>query len=173
MCIRDRSYTGTVIKNFKIYKKDSGSSDAFDKISGGKSMIRIAGDNRYATSTAAADALKKSLGVDKFENIIVASGDDYPDALAGSYLAKVKNAPVMLVGKDVNTEADVKQYINKNLKKSGTVYLLGGTGVVTSRFEKSLGDLKVERLGGQTRYETNIAILKAAGVDKDCLLYTS
>ena len=139
-------------------------------IFGSESMIRIAGDNRYATSTAAADALKKSLGVDKFENIIVASGDDYPDALAGSYLAKVKNAPVMLVGKDANTEADVKQYINKNLKKGGTVYLLGGTGVVTSRFEKSLGDLKVERLGGQTRYETNIAILKAAGVDKEDLL---
>ena len=135
-----------------------------------ESSMRIAGDNRYATSTAAADTLKQSLDVDKFENIIVASGDDYPDALAGSYLAKVKNAPVMLVGKDVNTEADVKQYINKNLKKGGTVYLLGGTGVVTSRFEKSLGDLKVERLGGQTRYETNIAILKAAGVDKEDLL---
>ena len=139
-------------------------------IFGSESMVRIAGSNRYATSTAAADALKKSLGVDKFENIIVASGADYPDALAGSYLAKVKNAPVMLVGKDANTEADVKQYINKNLKKGGTVYLLGGTGVVTSRFEKSLGDLKVERLGGQTRYETNIAILKEAGVDKEDLL---
>lgn len=144
--------------------------DAFDKISGGKSMARIAGSNRYATSTAAADALKKSLGVDKFENIIVASGADYPDALAGSYLEKVKNAPVMLVGKDAENEADVKQYISKNLKKGGTVYLLGGTGVVTSRFEKSLGDLKVERLGGQTRYETNIAILKAAGIDKEDLL---
>ena len=151
----------TIVGKFKTVKGD---------IFGSESMIRIAGDNRYATSTAAADALKKSLGVDKFENIIVASGADYPDALAGSYLAKVKNAPVMLVGKDVNTEADVKQYINKNLKKGGTVYLLGGTGVVTSRFEKSLGDLKVERLGGQTRYETNIAILKAAGVDKEDLL---
>ena len=151
----------TIVGKFKTVKGD---------IFGSESMIRIAGDNRYATSTAAADALKKSLGVDKFENIIVASGADYPDALAGSYLAKVKNAPVMLVGKDSNTEADVKQYINKNLKKGGTVYLLGGTGVVTSRFEKSLGDLKVERLGGQTRYETNIAILKEAGVDKEDLL---
>ena len=151
----------TIVGKFKTVKGD---------IFGSESMIRIAGDNRYATSTAAADALKKSLGVDKFENIIVASGADYPDALAGSYLARVKNAPVMLVGKDANTEADVKQYINKNLKKGGTVYLLGGTGVVTSRFEKSLGDLKVERLGGQTRYETNIAILKAAGVDKEDLL---
>ena len=150
-----------IVGKFKTVKGD---------VFGSESMIRIAGSNRYATSTAAADTLKKSLAADKFENIIVASGDDYPDALAGSYLAKVKNAPVMLVGKDANTEADVKQYINKNLKKGGTVYLLGGTGVVTSRFEKSLGDLKVERLGGQTRYETNIAILKAAGVDKEDLL---
>ena len=158
-----------IVGKFKTVKGD---------VFGSESMIRIAGSNRYATSTAAADTLKKSLAADKFENIIVASGDDYPDALAGSYLAKVKNAPVMLVGKDANTEADVKQYINKNLKKGGTVYLLGGTGVVTSRFEagvKKLKDsdgnaVKVERLGGQTRYETNIAILKAAGVDKEDLL---
>ena len=159
-------YTGTLAKSFMIYKDGNIASDLFAN----SDIIRIAGNNRYSTSTAAADALKKSLGVDKFENIIVASGADYPDALAGSYLAKVKIAPVMLVGKDAETEADVKQYISKNLKKGGTVYLLGGTGVVTSRFEKSLGDLKVERLGGQTRYETNIAILKAAGVDKEDLL---
>ena len=162
-------YTGSVVKTFNIIKGEEPEKPK-DPIFGDNAIVRIYGDTRYATSTAAADALKQSLDVDKFENIIVASGDDYPDALAGSYLAKVKNAPVMLVGKDSNTEADVKQYINKNLKKGGTVYLLGGTGVVTSRFEKSLGDLKVERLGGQTRYETNIAILKAAGVDKEDLL---
>ena len=138
-------------------------------------MMRIYGDNRYLTSNAVTDNLKQSLGVDKFENIIVASGADYPDALAGSYLAKVKNAPVMLVGKDADTEADVKQYISNNLKAGGTVYLLGGTGVVTSRFETGVNKLKdsdgnavnVERLGGASRYETNIAILKAAGISAD------
>ena len=162
------SYAGTVCNDGSVNEESGGVIEPdIDDVA---VSVRIAGNNRYATSTAAADALKKSLAADKFENIIVASGDDYPDALAGSYLAKVKDAPVMLVGKDANTEADVKQYINKNLKKGGTVYLLGGTGAVTSRFEKSLGDLKVERLGGQTRYETNIAILKAAGVDKEDLL---
>ena len=148
--------------------------DAYGTLCFDGDMVRIYGSNRYLTASAVADTLKMSLGVDsKFENIIVASGADYPDALAGSYLAKVKNAPVMLVGKDTKSEADVKQYISKNLKAGGTVYLLGGTGAVTSRFEKSLGNLKVERLGGQTRYDTNIAILKAAGVnDEDLLVCT-
>ncbi len=167
-------YTGSIVKTFKITKKTE-TEETDNPVFGDNSIVRIAGSNRYATSNEAADALKKSLGVDKFENIIVASGADYPDALAGSYLAKVKNAPVMLVGKDADTEADVKQYISNNLKAGGTVYLLGGTGVVTSRFETGVKKLKdsddkavnVERLGGASRYETNIAILKAAGISAD------
>ncbi len=143
----------------------------------GQDTVRIYGDNRYGTSKAAANALKQSLNTDKFESIIVASGLNYPDALAGSYLAKVKNGPVMLVGTDTKTEADLRTYISNNLKAGGTVYLLGGTGVVTTRFESSLKKLKissesinVERLGGSTRYDTNIEILKAAGVYNEDLL---
>ena len=129
---------------------------------------RYAGTSRYETALKTADALKKSLKVDKFDYIIVADGNNYPDALAGSFLAKVKKAPLILVDRSVASEDMVGEYIEKNLSNKGTVYLLGGSDVVTARFEKSLKGIDVERLAGTTRYETNLEILneaKASGED--------
>ncbi len=173
------SYAGTVSSDGVVseegYNAVAPDDSEKDNFFGSERMVRIAGNNRFATSIDAADALKKSLGVGKFENIIVAGGNDYPDALSGSYLAKVKNAPVILVGRDADSEADVKQYISENLKAGGTVYLLGGIGVVRLDFENGVKKLRdsdgnavnVVRLGGASRYDTNIAILKAAGINAD------
>lgn len=158
----------TVVFYAKWKKTESKPEGNPDQGSG--SFTRYAGTDRYKTSMIAADALKSSLGVSRFDNIIVASGADYPDALAGSYLAKVKSAPVLLTGTDANSEAAVKQYISTNLNSGGTVYILGGTGVVTSRFESSLSNVNVRRLGGSSRYETNIEILQAAGAGNEDLL---
>ena len=142
-------------------------------IFGDNNIIRYAGTNRYETSFLAADGLKQSLGVDKFDNIIVASGDNYPDALAGSYLGKVKDAPILLV--TGTTEKTTADYIKSNLKEGGTVYLLGGTGVVSSNFEKMVkgSGVSVDRLAGANRYDTNIAILKEAGVKSEDILVCS
>ena len=90
---------------------------------------RVDGANRYETAVASADKLKDVYGVDKFDNIIVAYGDDYADALAGSYLAKAKKAPILLVNNAA--EGYVKSYIDNNLNAGGTVYILGGEGVVS------------------------------------------
>ena len=74
---------------------------------------RIFGDNRYDTAFKVADELKATLGVDKFENVIVASGTGFADALAGSYLAANKSAPIIMTnGKNVK---DVHNYIKNNL----------------------------------------------------------
>ena len=50
---------------------------------------RVFGADRYATAFKAADTLKAELGVSKFQNVIVASGTGFADALAGCYLAAV------------------------------------------------------------------------------------
>ena len=110
------------------------------------------------------------MGIDKFSYIIVADGNNYPDALAGSYLAKVKNAPLILVDRSVASEEVIGGYIKKNLEAKGTVYLLGGKDVVTERFEKSLKGTNVKRLAGDTRYETNLEILNEAKASKEDLL---
>ena len=138
--------------------------------------IRVAGRNRYDTSTDAADSLKISLGIEKFEAIIVADGENFADALAGSYLAKVKEAPIIVVGKDDTSEDQVKKYVKDNLKTGGTVYILGGTGAVSQRFEngvKAYKDFTVDRVWGSDRYKTNLEILKRAGVKAEDILICS
>lgn len=134
-------------------------------------VVRIFGADRYATSFKAADTLKAALGISKFQSIVVASGTGFPDALAGSYLAAVKSAPILLV-RGANVD-DVKNYIKSNLVSGGTVYLLGGTNAVPKAMEDGLNGFKVKRLGGADRYDTNLLILKEAGVgSKDIIVCT-
>ncbi|MCR4840192.1 MAG: cell wall-binding repeat-containing protein [Lachnospiraceae bacterium] len=136
-------------------------------------IIRICGDNRFETSLESAEKLKEKLETEgklvdgKFENIIVASGLDFADALSGSYLAAKKNAPVLLVADGKVMDA-VVAYINENLAENGKVYILGGTGAVSATFEELLGaDYadRIIRLGGADRYETNLLVLKEAGIE--------
>ena len=130
--------------------------------------IRIFGKSRFDTAINVAEKYKDYSG--KFKNIIVASGMGFPDALAGGYLAKVKNAPILLV--DKSQESKIVDYISNNIASGGTVYILGGTGAVRSEFESTLKkkDLEVIRLGGKSRYETNMYILRAAGVKTEDIL---
>ena len=132
---------------------------------------RLAGNTRYATAIEAADELKTLLGVDKFSSIIVSSGENFADALAGSYLASVKDAPILLVKS--STIKTVKEYIKSNLIPGGTVYLLGGVSAVPAAMESGLDSFTVKRLGGATRYDTNLMILQEAGVtDEDVIVCT-
>ena len=130
---------------------------------------RIYGKSRYDTARAVADKMKEEIE-GKFDNIIVAYGENYPDALSGGYLAKVKNAPILLVNPSV--EDDIVDYISRNIADEGTVYILGGTGVVSSAFESNIRDKGIHpvRLFGKSRYETNLEILKEAEVDDEEIL---
>ncbi|MCR4711256.1 MAG: cell wall-binding repeat-containing protein [Clostridia bacterium] len=126
---------------------------------------RLAGANRYQTAYAIADALKKELKLSKFNCAVIASGANYPDALAGAYLAKIKKAPLLVTadGEIANTVA----YLKKNLAAKSTIYILGGTGSVSAGIENKLRGISgatVKRLGGKDRYETNLLILKEANV---------
>ena len=133
---------------------------------------RLAGDSRYETSFAIANEMKKVLGIEKFDSIILASSEGFADALAGSYLAAVKQAPI-IIGK-LKYAGIVCDYVNANLASGGTVYVLGGEGAVPAAM---LGGITVtdnfERLAGNDRYTTNLEILDEAGVaGKDILVAT-
>ena len=134
-------------------------------------VTRIFGENRYETSFKIAETLKKETGVEKFDSVIVSSGTSFADALAGSYLANKKNAPILMTN-GRNAE-DVKIYIKNNLKQGGTVYLLGGTAALPEGVGCGLKDYNVKRLWGATRYETNIEILKETDISgQDILVCT-
>lgn len=127
---------------------------------------RIAGATRYETSYAIADLFKEKMYFDKFDNVVIANGKNFPDALAGSYLATVKNAPILMASE--KNAASLQDYIKGNLQEGGTIYVLGGTAAVS---DNVLGDLnesyEVKRLAGTDRYETNLAILEEAGVSEE------
>ena len=141
-----------------------------------RNKIRLFGNDRYLTSYAVANRLKAVLGVSKFDSIIIATGADYPDALAGAYLGKVKKAPIILIHKDRKTSiTDAVNYVKNNLKAGGKVYILGGTAVVPTTLDTQIRSkgYTVKRLGGANRYETNINIFKEAGVKNTDVIVTT
>ncbi|MDI6914482.1 MAG: cell wall-binding repeat-containing protein [Desulfitobacteriaceae bacterium] len=97
----------------------------------------------------------------KVANVILATADNYPDALAGSVLAYKLNAPILLVGGTDADQEKVLDYMKSNLDSAGTVYILGGTGAVSGAVEAKVtasGFKHITRLGGADRYETSVKI---------------
>ena len=156
------TYTATVVFEDATYT-DTKTVDTHD-------IIRLFGSNRYATAIAAADHLKEKKGIETFDTIVIASGDGFPDALSASYLAYKKDGPILLYGKTVI--GMVTDYVNDNLSPGGTVYIVGGEGVIPPEVEKLING-KVVRLAGANRYATNIAVLNEAGVEGEALLVAS
>ena len=149
------TYTASVTgPDGKTYTDNKTEAIVYDDI------LRIFGATRYSTAFKNADRLKEVLGVEKFDTVVVATGVDFPDSLSGAYLANIKDAPMLLISqKDAE---NVKAYIRNNLKAGGTIYILGGEGVVKDSWLSGL-DFTKKRLAGPTRYETNLAILEEVG----------
>ena len=133
-----------------------------------KIIYRISGSGRCETALAAADELKEILGVDTFDTIIIASGDKFADALTGSYLAAKESAPILLFSKGY--EDELAAYVAENLTGGGKVYILGGTSSVPETVVDALVGYDLERLAGDTRFETNLKILEEAGSEGEEIL---
>ena len=134
--------------------------------------VRVQGADRYDTAYKNADALKKQLGLDMFDSAVVACGSNYPDALSAAYLAKVKNAPLLL--SDVGEVQGTVDYIRKNVAKGKTVYLIGGRRVLPEEIKTILGsDYDVKRIEGADRFLTNLAVLKEANVNNEEIMVCS
>ncbi len=159
------TYTYEIVFDGDIYGTFYGSYIVYDP---DETVVRLAGANRWDTSLKVADEMRYALGVEKFDTMIIASGMNFADALSGSYLASVKNAPILLGWKgdkkyDFINEAIV-QYVKMNLAEGGTVYILGSDSAVPSAVDSMLTGYNVRRLAGKDRFETNLLILKEAGV---------
>lgn len=146
-----------------------------------RGIYRLWGDTRFETAIKVADEMKYLNNVEKFETMIIASGENYPDALAGTYLATAKEAPILLsflndFTADRKYDNQTADYVAANLAENGTVYILGGTAAVSKDMEKLLADrgvANVKRLGGANRFETNKLILDEVGVtDEEILVCT-
>ncbi|OXS54410.1 putative cell wall-binding protein [Bacillus sp. V-88] len=116
---------------------------------------RISGKDRY--ETALQSALKGwESGSDE---MLLATGTNFPDALAGAPLAYEKDAPILLTYKNSLHPAAEKAIRELGVNK---VTVLGGTGVISDQVVEEINDLgvSVTRIGGMNRYETAAAISK-------------
>ena len=126
---------------------------------------RLAGLNRIETSIAIA---KEQYTDQVPDAVVLATTYNFADALAGSGLAYKYNAPLLLVNKTVSNSKTVLEYITTNLSKEKDIYILGGTGAVSSEISDYLttNGYNIIRLGGKDRYETNQRIVDYLKVPK-------
>lgn len=116
---------------------------------GVNNVVRLAGANRYETATVVAEEVIASWGADYDGTAFVATGANYPDALAGSPVAAALGWPILLAppGGTLTVPAGVTSAV-----------ILGGTGAVSAGFESMLanefGSSNVVRQGGADRYQT-------------------
>ncbi len=122
---------------------------------GGIYTHRVKGDNRYETSVNVA---KKAFKGDQ-ENVLLASGDVYADALVANGLVGLKDQPLVLNGKD-KLDPAVKQYLKD--VKAKHVTIVGGDSVISGAVQGELEELglTIERISGANRYETSVKVLQ-------------
>lgn len=123
----------------------------------GVQFDRFAGSDRYETARLTAEATFAA----GTQTAILATGEQFPDALAGNYLAGVTRAPILLT-RTGSVPSSTKTALN-NLKVKNVI-ILGGTDAVSAAVEAELkstasssasgGNLEVTRLAGTDRYET-------------------
>lgn len=114
---------------------------------------RLQGENRYETAVE----ISKEGWPETSEFVVLASGENFPDALCAGPLASMFDAPILLTGKntlDPRTKAELQRL------KAENVFIIGGTGVIAKAVENQLQDmgLSIERIAGQDRYETSVKI---------------
>ncbi|SHF76437.1 cell wall-binding repeat-containing protein [Ornithinibacillus halophilus] len=124
---------------------------------------RIKGETRYETAIEISQE-----GWDSSDTVVLARGDNFADALAGVPLAHQLNAPILLTKTNELLDSTIEE-----IERLGAtnVIVLGGTQAVSRTVSKHLEDLdlNVDRLSGDTRYDTAAAIAMAIapdGVDK-------
>ncbi|MFD0481972.1 cell wall-binding repeat-containing protein [Kineococcus sp. GCM10028916] len=118
-------------------------------------VSRLSGKDRLETAVNSSKALFPTTG--SAGAVVVSAGYKYADALAGARLASATSAPLLLTESDKLTPA-VGTEISRVLAPGGTIYVLGGSGTVSTGVATSLAALSpnfsVVRLSGDDRFET-------------------
>ena len=120
----------------------------------------VAGEDRFTT---AVEVSKQLVGENETANAVVLVGEDaIVDGLAAAPLAKKVGAPILLTKANQLPEATEKEMLRVlgNNLSNKTVYLVGGEARISKELEAKIAKLgvKVERLAGNTRFETSLKI---------------
>ncbi|NUR62090.1 MAG: hypothetical protein HOV87_26020, partial [Catenulispora sp.] len=134
-------------------------------------VARVSGDTRYDTGVhvskqrwaAVTDTAPTAVHPD---SVVLATGGGFADALAGVPFSVAKHGALLLTEPTELTPA-VRDEIKRILPADGkhTVYVLGGTAALSPAVVDTLKKLgyDVQRISGDTRYGTALAIAHAMG----------
>ncbi len=123
----------------------------------GATVKRLSGNDRYATSIA----ISKE-GWTHCDYAILASGENYPDALSAAPLAKKYGCPIILTSKYSLSDDITSEIKRLNAKE---VFVLGGSSVIDNNIDSQLSsmNIKASRIAGADRYETSSKIAENLG----------
>ena len=153
------SFTDTTVANGVSYSYHVRAVDADTNVGprsasvevippGANDLFRDWGTDRYAT---ALDISQATFADGSATTVVLATGADFPDALAASGLAGAYGSPLLLVGSSVTTA------LTDELDRLGatSVVLVGGEKAISADIADALAaDYAVERVAGNDRYET-------------------
>ncbi len=114
----------------------------------------IAGANRYATAVQVSQrAFPEPLDLAGPRTVVIATGQNWPDALGGSALAGALGGPILLV-----EPGRLPAQVRTEIVRLGATraIIIGGTAAVGQAVENELNTLveRVDRVSGPSRYQT-------------------
>ncbi len=173
--IRKYANRDSVTSSYVIGGKKAIEDSVMNKL---KNPTRIEGSNRFETNIA---VLKKFSGDFNMQDVYIATGLDFPDALSGSALAAMTQSPIILASKEPTKSA--KEYIDMNLDKIRNVYILGGEKVLPDNVVKGITppifvdiSLSLSRgsiLSGETAKASANAVMIPKDAEKPTITYAS
>ncbi len=112
---------------------------------------RISGANRYATAVAISQASFPSPAAVPF--VFIATGSNYPDALAAGPLAARLGGPLLLTATDSLPSEVAAEVVRLNPAK---IVIIGGPSAVSAAVESQLAGIQpdLDRIQGADRYAT-------------------
>lgn len=135
---------------------------------GSTAPVRLGGEDRLDTALAVADHQLPASG--RVDALVLVGWDAFADAIPGAILAR-QRAGALLMTRYYRLDPRVSRFLTDHVVPHGTVYLLGGTGVLGPGVQKAVTDLGLTavRLGGQTRFDTAVTVAKTlAAPDGAC-----
>lgn len=150
---------GTKAWNFSTGTMPANNMTLYAKWAVAKSA-RLSGATRYDTMSKVISTAYPGTA----NTVIVASGANYPDALAASGLSGVLDAPVVLTDSSALSSQALTQL--KRLNPSKIIVVGGASAVkanVVAQLKKQCAGTTITRLDGSTRYETSYKLYQQGG----------
>ena len=119
-------------------------------------VYRYAGADRYGTAAA----ISRAVFAVNPSVVYVATGADYPDALAAGTAAAAANAPVLLVSTNTVPSATASEL---DRLRPSRIVVMGNYAAVSDAVVARLGAFAptVQRIGGSDRFETPVVLSQA------------